>query len=283
MSFAACKVVAEIGCCHLGSMERARRLVHLAATCGVDYVKFQKRNPQECVPNNIKDKPHPNADFSYGSTYLEHREALELNADQHAELKLLCDEMHVKYCCSVWDYTSANEIIGVNPYFIKIPSACNHNFDFIQYVLEQYGGDVHISTGMAEKEKINDIIQFLVKWSHRIVIYHCTSIYPCSFEKLHLLEIEELCAVKKLGMRVGFSNHGYGIASDIAAYVLGAEYIERHFIDDRTIKHTDAAASLEAEGMRRLCRDLRNIRLALTYKDELSIEELEQSKKLRIL
>jgi N-acetylneuraminate synthase len=99
-----------------------------------------------------------------------------------------------------------------------------------------------------------------------------------------LLQIEELCSLKKMGMRIGFSNHGYGIAADIAAWVIGAEYIERHFVDDRTVRHTDAAASLEPDGLRRLCRDLKNVSKAMTYPpNELCEEELEQSKKMRTI
>ncbi len=64
--------------------------------------------------------------------------------------------------------------------------------------------------------------------------------------------------------------------------MLGAEWIERHFVDDRTFRHTDASASLEPDGMRRLCRDLRAIRPSLMLKRSLSEEEKEQRKKLRV-
>ena len=87
--------------------------------------------------------------------------------------------------------------------------------------------------------------------------------------------------IKKCG-RAGFSNHGYGIASDIAAIAMGATYIERHFIDDRTFRHTDAAASLEPSGMRNLKRDISNVSLAMRFRPEgCTSEELLQSKKLR--
>ena len=82
--------------------------------------------------------------------------------------------------------------------------------------------------------------------------------------------------------RVGFSNHGAGIASDIAALTLGATYFERHFIDDRTFPHTDASASLESQGLHKLSRDLKNISKAMTNKpDELWEEESLQRDKLR--
>jgi N-acetylneuraminate synthase len=173
-------------------------------------------------------------------------------------------------------------LIKLNPEYIKIPSAVNNNFELIKYVASNYSGDIHVSTGMTSKNDRFELVKFLSHWPNRVVIYHCTTIYPCPFEKLHLLEIEEFCSLKKIGMRVGFSNHGYGIAADIAAWVLGAEYIERHFTDDRTIRHTDAAASLEPDGLGKLCRDLHNVSKSMTYMpDDLDSEEIEQSKKLR--
>ncbi len=277
-----CKVVAEIGCCHAGSMARAKSLIRLARLAGADYVKLQKRNPIESVPKEWHDRPHPNKIFAYGETYLEHRLALELDIDQHKELKEFCELAGIGYACSVWDLTSAREIIGLSPDFIKIPSAFNSNFVLIQKILDEFNGDIHISLGMSteeEREGLDEFLSLPFTLRNRIVIYHCTSEYPCPFEHLYLLEIENLKDFPAKSL--GFSNHGYGIAADIVAYTLGVTWIERHFIDDRTFRHTDASASLEPDGLRRLCRDLKAISSSLAYKGGLSDEELEQREKLR--
>ncbi len=284
------KVVAEIGAVHIGSVDRAKKLINLAALAGADYVKFQKRNPIESTPKEIQNKPHPNKQFSYGNTYLEHRLALELSIDDHRKLQEYCDLADMGYATSVWDITSAKEIIQLQPYFIKVPSPCNHNRDLLQVLIDEYEGDIHISLGMTSEEERHDLLRWLGDRgvNNRIVLYHCTSEYPCPFEHLYLREVESLFRLtfeasdSYLGCQsVGFSNHGYGIAGDIAAYMLGAEWIERHFVDDRTFRHSDAAASLEPDGLRRLCRDLKAIRKTLRYKKEMSEEELEQRRKLR--
>jgi N-acetylneuraminate synthase len=277
------KVIAEIGCVHLGSMERAKNLANLAKICGADYAKFQKRNPDECVSESLKHQPHPNQIFSYGKTYLEHRKALELTVDQHREIAEYCKLIGIKYVCSVWDMTSAREIVSINPEFIKVGSPCNNDMEMLQYLFSEYKGDIHISTGMSSHAEIDKMAEFARKDPKRFVLYHCTSIYPCPFEKLHLCDIKKFVEFYgELGIRIGFSNHGYGIAADVAGWILGAEYIERHFVDDRTLKHTDAAASLEPEGLRRLCRDLKNVRRGFTFSDPLpDEEELQQRKKLR--
>jgi sialic acid synthase len=270
-------LIAEIGACHIGSFDRAKKLIKLAAENGADIIKFQKRNPILSTPADIADKPHPMPYFSYGKTYLEHRLNLELDIECHIELKKYCESLNCKYSSSVWDMDSAKEICSINPCFIKIPSACNMHYKMIDYCIEKSEADVHISLGMLSLEDKKKVIDRYK--SYKIIFYHTTSEYPCPFENLFLLEIKKLL---DMGLRVGFSNHGYGIAADISAFTLGAKYIERHFIDDRAFRHTDAAASLEPAGLKTLKRDLLNVHKALTYKyDHVTEQESLQASKLR--
>jgi len=292
MTYKKATVIAELGCVHAGKMDRAKMLIGLAAKCGADVVKFQKRNPKECVPKEWWDKPHPNLAFAYGETYLKHRINLELSQDQHADLKKCCEDNGVIYSTSVWDMTSAKEIIALNPSFIKIPSACNNNRELIDYIYENYKGEVHISLGMTSPSGRKSIyINFFFNNPLRTILYHCTSGYPVPFEKLYLMEIDKMrkiCYAQEyiehdgIDRRVGFSNHGYGIAADIAAYMLGATHIERHFVDDRMFPHSDSSASLEPQGLTKLCRDLENVYLSLKNKP-MDIDEMEkeQMNKLR--
>lgn len=277
------KVIAEIGCVHLGNMDRAKNLIKLACLAGANYAKFQKRNPVESVPKYLWSEPHPNQIFAYGSTYLEHRMNLELTLDQHLELKDYCETIGIGYSTSVWDLTSAKQIAGLQPDFIKIGSPTNNRFDIIDFLFDNFNGQIHISLGMINRSEKDHLIDYLLKRNDlsRLVLYHCTSEYPCPFEHLYLLEIGKLRDRVPNEVSVGFSNHGYGIAADIAAYILGAEWIERHFVDDRTLRHTDAAASLEPQGLGRLCRDLKAVHKSLTEKTDLTEEELKQRKKLR--
>ncbi len=283
MDYTLAKVVAEIGAVHIGSLERAKDLARLAALCGADYLKLQKRNPKTSVPSHLQDQPHPNQSFSYGDTYLEHRKALELGIEDHAELKRYCDAIGIGYSSSVWDIESAREIIGLNPDFIKVPSPCNTNKKLLEVLATEYQGDIHISTGMITRGEKIDLYAMLsqMKIKDRVVVYHCTSEYPCPFDRLYLLEIERLKEIS--AKSVGFSNHGFGISADIVAYTLGAQWIERHFIDDRTFRHTDASASLEPPGLAKLTRDLKAVNKALTHKgSDITLIESEQRNKLRM-
>lgn len=280
------KVIAEIGCNHKGDMEIAREMIGVAAMfCKVDVVKFQKRNNRELLSPEQYDAPHPNPANSYGETYGKHREFLELDLDQHRQLKSWCEEASVVYSTSVWDVTSAKEIASIEPDLIKVPSACNLNFAMLEYLSRNYAGEIHLSFGMTTHDEEKQIIDLISRHNAlgRTVIYSCTSGYPVAFEDLCLREIERLTETFGDSVRaIGFSGHHLGFAADVAAMTLGAEWIERHFTLDRTWKGTDHAASLEPDGMRRLVRDVRNVHKALDFKATELLEcEVPQRQKLK--
>ena len=278
------KVVAEIGCNHKGDMEIARDLIRTAATfCKADAVKFQKRCNRELLTPEQYDAPHPVPENAYGPTYGLHREFLEFDVQQHAELKELCESLGIEYSTSVWDLTSAREMASIEPGWMKIPSACNLHFEMLGWLCENFPGKIHLSLGMTSRKEESDIVEFFEEKGRNrdLVIYACTSGYPVPAEDICLLEIRRLIETyaDRVG-EIGFSGHHLGISPDIAAYTLGATWIERHYTLDRTWKGTDHAASLEPDGVRRLARDLRNVSKALAYKSEdiLEIERVQREK-----
>ncbi len=279
------KIVAEIGCNHKGSMQIAKEMIANAALfCKADVVKFQKRNTRELLSDEEYNTPHPHPENSYGSTYGEHRDFLEFSIEQHKQLKVWCDELNITYSTSVWDVTSANEIISLNPDFIKVPSACNLNKDLLEYLCNSYKGKIHLSFGMTTKKEEEQIVAYFESKNRAkdLVIYSCTSGYPVPFEDVCLLEITRLKeAFGKRVKAIGFSGHHLGIAVDSAAVALGAEWIERHYTLDRTWKGTDHAASLEPDGLRKLARDCRAVAKALEYKKE-DILDLEQTQRNKL-
>ena len=278
------KVIAEIGCNHKGDMAIAKELIMTAAMfCKADVAKFQKRCNRELLTSEEYNAPHPHPENSYGATYGLHREALEFTAEQHAQLKAWCEEFGIVYSTSVWDMTSAKEIAALNPALIKIPSACNLKLDMLGWLCEHYAGEIHLSFGMTTHEEEERIVQFFEERGRAkdLNVYACTSGYPVPFEDICLLEITRIRETFENRVKaIGFSGHHLGFAADVAAMTLGAHWIERHFTLDRTWKGTDHAASLEPDGMRRLCRDIRNVYKALRYKQEeiLPIEAVQRKK-----
>ncbi len=278
------KVIAEVGCNHKGEMELARELIMTAAMfCKADVVKFQKRCPKELLTEEQYNAPHPNPMHAYGETYGAHREFLEFDLDQHRQLQAWCNEFGIEYSSSVWDATSAKEITELQPALIKIPSACNLHWEMIDYLCKKFNGEVHLSLGMTTHAEEDQIVEFFQSQNRAkdLVLYSCTSGYPVAFEDICLLEITRL--KEKFDGKVkaiGFSGHHLGIAADVAAMTIGAEWVERHFTLDRTWKGTDHSASLEPDGMRKLARDLRNVHKAIAYKqaEVLDVEKVQRDK-----
>lgn len=277
-------IIAEAGCNHMGQMEIARDLIETVAHfCKADAIKFQKRCPKELLTPEQYDAPHPNPVNSYGDTYGAHREFLELTVDQHAQLKEWCEEAGIIYSTSVWDMISAKEIASLKPVFIKIPSACNTHYEMLQWLCDNYEGEIQLSFGMTSHEEEEKIIQLFEKNGRAkdLVLFNCTSGYPVPFKDVCLLEINRMReAYADRVKAIGFSGHHLGIAVDVAAYTLGADVIERHYTLDRTWKGTDHAASLEPDGIRKLVRNLNAVYEALTYKptEILPIEQVQREK-----
>ena len=277
-------VIAEAGCNHMGQMEVAKDLIETAAHfCKADSIKFQKRCPKELLTPEQYNAPHPNPANSYGDTYGAHREFLEFTVDQHAQLKEWCEEAGIIYSTSVWDMTSAKEIASLKPVFIKIPSACNTHYEMLQWLCDNYEGEIQLSFGMTSHEEEEQIVQLFEKNDRAkdLVLFNCTSGYPVPFEDVCLLEINRMReAYEDRVKAIGFSGHHLGIAVDVAAYTLGADVIERHYTLDRTWKGTDHAASLEPDGIRKLVRNLNAVHEALTYKPSeiLPIEQVQRDK-----
>ena len=277
-------VIAEAGCNHMGQMEIAHEMINEAAVfCKVDAIKFQKRCPKELLTEEQYNAPHPNPANAFGKTYGEHREFLEFTVDQHAQLKEWCEKAGITYATSVWDMTSAKEIASLDPAFIKIPSACNTHYEMLQWLCDNYKGEIQLSFGMTTHAEEDAIIKLFADNGRAkdLVIFDCTSGYPVPFKDVCLLEINRLREKYEGKVKaIGFSGHHLGIAVDVAAYTLGASYIERHYTLDRTWKGTDHAASLEPDGVRRLKRDLNAVYEALSYKREeiLPIEAVQREK-----
>lgn len=283
-NYEAPKIIAEIGCNHMGEMSIAKELIDMAKEAGAGFVKFQKRNNKELLTEEQYNAKHPVPDNSYGDTYGAHREFLEFNVVQNKELKEYCDSVGITYSTSVWDVTSAKEMVTFSPEFLKVPSACNNNFEMLRVLRDEFKGQVQLSIGMTTKEEVEEIVSFFEETDQaksRLLIYSCTSGYPVPAKDVALLEINWL--YDNYGDRVneiGFSGHHLGVALDVAAYTLGAKWIERHFTKDRGWKGTDHGASLEFKGMEALVKSLNETYEALHFKNSeiLPIEQTQRDK-----
>lgn len=261
-------VIAEIGQNHQGDPQIARELIRTAKICGADAVKSQKRDIQTLLTPEAYARPY-SSPHSFGKTYGEHREALELSPETYADLFAYAAEVGIDFFSSPWDLPSARLLMDLGCPLFKIPSASLTNRAMLAEIAS-FSRPVVLSTGMSTLEEIDAAVEQLS--ACELYILQCTSAYPATFDTINLRAMQTLA--ERYGRPVGLSGHHKGIAVDAAAVALGARVIERHFTLDRTWRGTDHAASLEPAGLTRLARDVRAVESALGAADK-QVQECE--------
>ena len=253
-------VIAEIGHNHQGDLEQAKALIQAAKTCGVDAVKLQKRDNRSLYTRALYDSPYDN-EHSFGATYGEHREALELSAGDWLELREFCREEGITLFATVFDEPSADFLAELGTPAFKIASADIVNTPLLRHVAA-IGKPIFLSTGGGSMEDVERAVDTILPLNSQLCLLQCTASYPCAVEELNLGVIETY-RERYPDLVVGLSDHQSGIAMTLVAYMLGARVIEKHFTLDHAAKGSDHAFSLMPEGMRRLVRDLHRVPTAI--------------------
>lgn len=249
-------IIGEIGINHNGDLSIAKKLIDTASECGFDAVKFQKRTPEKCVPDNMKDTMRETP-WGYIS-YLDYRYKVEFSLQQYQEIDQYCRKKQIIWFASCWDVESVDFMSQFDLPCIKIPSAALTN----RYLLEacrKNSASTMLSTGMSTMEQIHKAVQ--VVGTEKLFLAHSTSTYPCPPEELNLNMIPTL--IEQFDCPIGYSGHETGLAPTVAATVLGAQFVERHITLDRAMWGSDHAASVEPVGMRRLVKDIRLVESCL--------------------
>jgi sialic acid synthase len=255
-----CYVIAEIGHNHQGTLEQAKELFRAAKEAGADAVKLQKRDNRSLYTGEFYNRPYENEN-SFGPTYGAHREALEFERDEYLELKRYAAELGITFFATAFDFASATMLAELDMPAYKIASGDLTNTPLLRFVAE-LGKPVIFSTGAGTLDDVRRAFDAIAPVNDQLAILQCTAGYPAAWEELDLRVISTYAEVFP-GTVVGFSSHDNGIAMAIAAFVLGARIVEKHFTLNRTMKGTDHVFSLEPVGMRKMIRDLRRARHAL--------------------
>lgn len=255
-----CFVIAEIGHNHQGSVEICKQLFKAAKECGVDAVKLQKRHNQKLYTKEFYDAVY-NSENAFGPTYGLHREALEFNKEQYRELQTYAKKLNLIFFATPFDFESVDLLEDLDMPAFKIASGDLTNIPLIQYIAK-VGKPILMSTGGGNLDDVKRAQDMIMSINPQLAVLQCTATYPSDFSELDLHVIKTYQEHFPENV-IGFSAHDNGIAMSVAAYVLGARIIEKHFTLNRIMKGTDHVFSLEPIGMRKLVRDLRRVRIAL--------------------
>lgn len=255
-----CYVIAEIGHNHQGSLEKAIELFQAAKMSGVHAVKLQKRDNATLYTKAAYNKSYENEN-SYGKTYGEHREFLEFGKKEYVELQKLAKELKLDFFATAFDFPSADFLAELDLPAYKIASGDLRNIPLIKHVAS-FKKPVIISIGGGTMEDAQRVYDEIMPVNSQITFLQCTATYPTDAEDMNMRVITTL-RDRFPDVVVGLSDHYNGIAMSVAAYVLGARIIEKHFTLNHTWKGTDHALSLEPIGMHKMVRDLQRAREAM--------------------
>lgn len=249
-------IIAEIGINHNGDIAIAKQLMDVAAQSGCNAVKFQKRTPAICVPEEQKLQMR---ETPWGTmTYLEYKERTEFGQSEYEQIDAYAKKLNIHWFASPWDLPSVDFLLGFNPVCIKVASASLTDTALLSKIAATRVPLI-LSTGMSTMDEIESAVALISNTQFGLA--HATSTYPCQPTELNLRMIQTLDS--KFKVPVGYSGHETGLATTVAAVAMGATFIERHITLDRSMWGTDHSASVEPTGLDRLVRDIRNTEAAL--------------------
>ena len=256
-----CYVIAELGHNHQGSVDTAKRMIEAAADCGVDAVKLQKRDNRTLFVRSLYASPYENEN-SYGPTYGAHREALEFGRAEYRELIDFAGEKGLSLFATAFDFPSADFLADLDVPAYKTASGDLTNTPLLAHVAA-IGKPMIVSTGGGNMDDIRRAYDTIMPINPQLCILQCTAAYPIEkYEDMNLAVIPTLREAFPENV-IGLSDHESGITMALAAYMLGARVVEKHFTLNRAWRGTDHAFSLNPQGLRRLVRNFSRARTGM--------------------
>lgn len=279
-------IIGEIGQNHNGSVDLAKLLIEIVARPlvdklfgeklpGMDAVKLTKRDLGQELSNSEMNRLY-NSPHSFGKTYGEHREFLELSEEEHFELYKYTKSFNLEFVETLCALGTIKMLKLFTPDRLKVASRDLTNLPLLEGMAETKI-PIILSTGMAGKKELDEALSVITKYHSKISILHCVSEYPTQYKNVNLNTIKYL-KNNYSQYKIGYSDHTIGIAMPLAAVALGAEVIEKHITLDRKMKGTDQAGSLAIDGIERMVRDIRNLEISLGVEEIFICDDVKASK-----
>jgi len=271
--------IAEVGQNHQGNIQIAKKLVDSLKGLPVSCIKTAKRDIETCLTEEQKKMIYDNPN-SFGRTYYEHRKALEFSKDEFIEFKEYVENAGFDFISSYTDLNSLDFLVDIGISGLKIASQRVADIKLLE-ATSKTNLPIILSTGMSNIGDVDRAVDILS--NNEKYVLQCTSTYPCPENELNLnvIPMYKKRYENKID-GVGFSGHHIGVASDVAAYMLGATIIERHYTLDRSMKGTDHVGSLEKKGLEYILNYISQVEQALGTDSKKVLEsEMPALKKLR--
>ena len=264
-------LIGEIGQNHNGSVDIAKLIVDAAAReveeqlfglrlKGMNAVKLTKRDLKYELSDSQMKRPYDTPN-SFGKTYGEHREVLELSDEEHFEVYKYAKGLGLDFVETLCAPSCTSILKHFSPDYLKVASRDLTNLPLLE-VLAETKLPIIVSTGMAGDKELDQALEVITKQHDQVSILHCVSEYPTHPQNVNLKTITYL-EKKYPNYRIGYSDHTVGISVPVAAVAMGATMLEKHITLDRRMKGTDQKGSLGPDGLNRMVRDIRLLEMEL--------------------
>lgn len=266
------KIIAEVGVNHNGSFVLAQQIVKKLSKLDIDYIKFQLANPDKVYSKDSFKADYQNR-FDSKISIKNMSKRFQLTKDEHLKLNMICKKYGKSYACTAFDLESLKFLVKkINIPFIKIPSGEITSIDILEYAAKQKK-KILLSTGMSTYNDVENALKILKKYkNNKIIILHCTSVYPAKNNSLNLNVLDEL--KKRFNLPVGYSDHSQTDLASLAAVSKNAIFIEKHVTLNKSFRGPDHAASYNMKEFKNFVENIRKIEIILgSRKKKFSKEE----------
>lgn len=273
-------IIAEAGVNHNGDLNIAKKMIEIAAECGVDFIKFQTFKAENLVTKSAEMAQYQADNIGEVNSQYSMLKKLELSEIDFINLKKHAEFKKIKFFSTGFDLESLEFLKKIEMGLWKIPSGEITNLPYLEFI-GKCNLPVILSTGMSTIDEIENAISILVKSGtskNKITVLHCNTDYPTKFEDVHLRALETMRNHFKVD--IGYSDHTPGVEVSVAAVALGATVIEKHFTLDKNMIGPDHKASIDPSELKNLVTQIRNIEKALGRSEK--IPTLNESKNIAI-
>lgn len=254
--------IAEMSGNHGGSLEQALEIVRKAAESGADCLKIQTFTADTItIDCDSEEFQTTKGGLWEGRTLYDLYNEAHTPWEWQPVIKNECERLGMDFLSSVFDPSSVDFLETLNVEMFKIASPELVDIPLIRYVASK-GKPMIISCGMGSCEEIREAVEACRKVGNdQVILLKCTSEYPAVYEDMNITTISDM--KERFDCPVGLSDHSMGYAVDIAAAVLGACVIEKHFCLSRKDKTVDSEFSMEPNEFKDMVTAVRQAKAAM--------------------
>jgi N,N'-diacetyllegionaminate synthase len=261
-------IIAEVGVNHNGSLNKAFKLIDIAASAGVNAIKFQTFKAENLATDYAQKAEYQKSKALKKETQFQMLKKLEFTDAMHKACFNKCKKKKIIFISSAFDIESLNYLKKFKLSYFKVPSGEITNIPYLE-VLGKFRKKVILSTGLSNIYEIKKALETLIingTKKKNITLMQCTSAYPAPYDEINLNAITTLRNIFKL--KIGFSDHSLGVQASIAAVALGAKVIEKHLTLSKKLKGPDHRVSLEPNEFKFMVQGIRIVEKALGDKEK---------------